>query len=73
MDDLEERSLLRLLTMGRVTELKVAQLFENAFGNLRGTSKARLVDGLSVDGVEDDWPQSRTISAIFFNTLCRDR
>ena len=39
--------------MGRVTELKVAQLFENAFDNLHGTSKARLVDGLLVDGVED--------------------
>jgi hypothetical protein len=34
MDDLEERSLLRLLTIGRVTELKIAQLFESAFGNL---------------------------------------
>jgi hypothetical protein len=53
IEDLEECSLLRLLTMGRVTELKVARLFENAFDNLRGTSKARLVDGLSVDGVED--------------------
>jgi hypothetical protein len=53
MDDLEERSLLRLLTMGRVTELKIAQLFESAFGNLNGTSKARLVDSPSVVGVED--------------------
>lgn len=30
-----------------------AQLFENACDNPHGTSKARLVDGLSVDGVEN--------------------
>jgi hypothetical protein len=58
--------------MGRVTELKFAQLFENAFDNLPGTSKARLVDGLSVDSVEDGTAAiPYYLPAIFLNTLCR--
>lgn len=70
VQELEERSLLPLLTMGRVTELKVAQLFENALDNLHGTSKARLVDGLLVDGVEDGTAViPYYLPVIFFNTL----
>lgn len=49
----DERSLLRLLTMGRVTDKHRAELFEEAFQRLAPDIKAKLVDGLNVDGHKD--------------------
>lgn len=52
-DDPSERALLRLLTMGRVTDKEQAEWFDNAFAELPDSTKKDLVDGLSVDGYLD--------------------
>ncbi|PYH99048.1 hypothetical protein BO71DRAFT_405607 [Aspergillus ellipticus CBS 707.79] len=48
-----ERALLRLCAMGRVADLSLAQLFDGAFRNLPSATREDLVNGLSVDGVDD--------------------
>ncbi|RHZ43510.1 uncharacterized protein CDV56_102226 [Aspergillus thermomutatus] len=49
----EERTLLRLLCMGRGDSLESAEIFQTAFQLLPESTRCRLVDGLSVDGVGD--------------------
>lgn len=46
----EDRALLRLLTMGRTTDKRQAELFSEAFHALEMPVKAQLVRGLNVDG-----------------------
>jgi hypothetical protein len=49
-----ERALLRLLVMGRSTSNKEqAEWFAKAFDELSNSGRQSLVDGLSVDGIED--------------------
>ncbi|KAI5790150.1 hypothetical protein EDC01DRAFT_116698 [Geopyxis carbonaria] len=48
-----ERALLRLLAMGRVDAPATAAVFQRAFDALKPDTKKALVDGLSVDGVDD--------------------
>lgn len=50
----EQRALLRLLTMGRTSTLSRAQLIEQAFHDLDPTHKYLLVQGLNIDGDQDD-------------------
>jgi hypothetical protein len=49
----DERTLLRLLCMGRVDSLESADIFWWAFRLLPESARGRLVDGLSIDGVGD--------------------
>jgi hypothetical protein len=51
--DTHERALLRLLSMGRTATREQAGLFEAAFDALSPSCRNALVDGLSVDGIED--------------------
>ncbi|KKY15532.1 hypothetical protein UCRPC4_g06335 [Phaeomoniella chlamydospora] len=48
-----ERALLRLMCMGRVDNPQNAGLMATAFDGMRNTSRQKLIDGLSVDGIED--------------------
>ena len=48
-----ERALLRLMCMGRVADRPNAELMITAFDGLRATTRERLIDGLSVDGIDD--------------------
>ncbi|PLN80333.1 hypothetical protein BDW42DRAFT_115138 [Aspergillus taichungensis] len=52
-DNSEERALLRLLSMGRVENKDTAVRFQRAFSLLEDPTRRALVDGLSVDGVND--------------------
>ena len=52
-DNSDERALLRLLSMGRVENKGMAVRFQRAFNLLEDPTRRALVDGLSVDGVED--------------------
>ena len=54
VNDPEERALLRLLTMGRTADKQQAELFEAAFDGLDPANKDKLVQGLNVDGNEDE-------------------
>ncbi|KAE8135850.1 hypothetical protein BDV38DRAFT_251090 [Aspergillus pseudotamarii] len=49
----EQRALLRLLCMGRVETKGKAELFQNAFSDLPSSTKTDLVQGLSVNGIQD--------------------
>ncbi|KAG2417739.1 hypothetical protein HFD88_008958 [Aspergillus terreus] len=49
----EERALLRLLCMGRVSSPKEARTFRLAFDRMPSSNKKALVDGLVVDGIDD--------------------
>ncbi|KAF7182371.1 hypothetical protein CNMCM7691_001851 [Aspergillus felis] len=49
----EERTLLRLLCMGRGDSLESAEIFQEAFQLIPESTRRRLVDGLSVDGIGD--------------------
>jgi hypothetical protein len=49
----EERALLRLLAMGRTATKEQAVLFDAAFNELPQTYREALINGLSVDGVDD--------------------
>jgi hypothetical protein len=53
VEDSEERTLLRLLCMGRGDSLESAEIFQAAFQLLPKSPRRRLVDGLSVDGIGD--------------------
>lgn len=53
-DNTQERALLRILCMGRVDNKELATCFNSAFTQLPDGSRQSLVDGLSVDGVDDD-------------------
>ncbi|KAK2872036.1 hypothetical protein FQN49_002612 [Arthroderma sp. PD_2] len=46
-----ERSLLRLLTMGRVADRALADCFSKAFGDLPDSLRKSLIEGLSTDGL----------------------
>jgi hypothetical protein len=50
VSDKEERALLRLLTMGRTTDIDQAELFTEAFNGLDPTHKEWLITGLNIDG-----------------------
>ncbi|PKY05906.1 hypothetical protein P168DRAFT_289314 [Aspergillus campestris IBT 28561] len=52
-DNSDERALLRLLSMGRVENKDVAERFQRAFNLLADPTRRVLVDGLSVDGIDD--------------------
>ncbi|PLB37317.1 uncharacterized protein BDW47DRAFT_39265 [Aspergillus candidus] len=52
-DNSDERALLRLLSMGRVESKDVAERFQRAFNLLADPIRRALVDGLSVDGIDD--------------------
>ena len=49
----EQRALLRLLCMGRVETKEKAEQFQSAFSNLPSSTKIELVQGLSVNGIQD--------------------
>ncbi|KAE8372767.1 hypothetical protein BDV26DRAFT_87115 [Aspergillus bertholletiae] len=49
----EKRALLRLFGMGRVETEAIADQFVKAFKNLSIPTRRRLVDGLSVNGIQD--------------------
>lgn len=49
----ERRGLTRLLCMGRVTKREQAEQFKQAFDQLSSSTKEDLVNGLSVDGLDD--------------------
>ncbi|KNG85983.1 hypothetical protein ANOM_005080 [Aspergillus nomiae NRRL 13137] len=49
----EDRALLRLLCMGRVETRAQAEQFRTAFSTLPDSTKTDLVNGLSVNGIED--------------------
>ncbi|PKX93591.1 uncharacterized protein P174DRAFT_459751 [Aspergillus novofumigatus IBT 16806] len=53
IDNAEDRALLRLLCMGRGDSLESAEMFQTAFQILPESTRRRLVDGLSVDGISD--------------------
>src|SRR6186713_1121207 len=53
VDNEIERSLLRMLCMGRVMTSDLAKLFETAFSMLPKAVSANLVKGLSTDGIDD--------------------
>ncbi|GFF32036.1 hypothetical protein IFM58399_03082 [Aspergillus lentulus] len=53
VENAEERTLLRLLCMGRGDSLDSAEIFQAAFQLLPESNRRRLVDGLSVDGIGD--------------------
>ncbi|GIK05005.1 hypothetical protein Aspvir_009104 [Aspergillus viridinutans] len=53
VENAEERTLLRLLCMGRGDSPESAEMFQKAFQILPESTKRRLVDGLSVDGIGD--------------------
>ncbi|OGM39400.1 hypothetical protein ABOM_012136 [Aspergillus bombycis] len=53
VDNANDRVLLRLCAMGRVTDQKSAQLFEQAFNKLSDGIKQQLTSGLNVDGDGD--------------------
>ncbi|RHZ54421.1 hypothetical protein CDV55_100730 [Aspergillus turcosus] len=53
VENADERTLLRLLCMGRVDSLESADIFWWAFRLLPESARRQLVDGLSVDGVGD--------------------
>ncbi|KAF7125676.1 hypothetical protein CNMCM5793_001915 [Aspergillus hiratsukae] len=53
VENAEQRTLLRLLCMGRGDSLDSAEIFQTAFRLLPESSRRRLVDGLSVDGIGD--------------------
>jgi hypothetical protein len=53
VENAEERTLLRLLCMGRGDSLESARIFQTAFQLLPESTRRRLVDGLSVDGIGD--------------------
>ena len=53
VDSQDQRALLRLLTMGRVTDKRRAELFQQAFDSLAPSKKERLIDGLDVNGYQD--------------------
>jgi hypothetical protein len=50
VSDREERAMLRLLTMGRTSDLEQAELFTKAFDALDKQNKDELVAGLNIDG-----------------------
>ena len=50
VSDKEERALLRLLTMGRTTDIDQAELFSRAFQGLDPRHKQWLIKGLNIDG-----------------------
>ena len=50
VSDKEERALLRLLTMGRTTDVDQAELFSRAFHALDPRHKQWLITGLNIDG-----------------------
>ncbi|KAB8077289.1 hypothetical protein BDV29DRAFT_168423 [Aspergillus leporis] len=52
-DDPRDRAFLRLCAMGRVADEHLARLFDEAFTNLPGKTKQKLIDGLNVDGDDD--------------------
>lgn len=52
-DNSDERALLRLLSIGRVENKDKAEQFQRAFNLLADPTRRALVDGLSVDGVDD--------------------
>jgi hypothetical protein len=49
----QERALLRLLTMGRTSDIPQAELFTDAFYALPQIIRQRLIDGLNVNGYDD--------------------
>jgi len=49
----KERALLRLLTMGRAATRKQAELFEEAFDELKEPFQTLLVEGLNIDAIKD--------------------
>jgi hypothetical protein len=51
--DPTQRALLRLLSMGRVTESTLADHFQEAMNGLQAAVRTDLVNGLMVDGIED--------------------
>ena len=53
VDRPQDRALLRLLCIGRVSSLEDANLFDTAFASLDPIVQSSLVNGLSVDGVDD--------------------
>ncbi|EAL91059.1 hypothetical protein KXW98_003015 [Aspergillus fumigatus] len=53
VENAEERTLLRLLCMGRGDSLESAEMFQAAFQILPEPTRRRLVDGLSVAGIGD--------------------
>ncbi|GIJ83308.1 hypothetical protein Asppvi_002127 [Aspergillus pseudoviridinutans] len=53
VENAEERTLLRLLCMGRGDSLESAEMFHTAFQALPESTRRRLVDGLIVDGIGD--------------------
>ncbi|KAB8224199.1 hypothetical protein BDV33DRAFT_227522 [Aspergillus novoparasiticus] len=52
-EDLEKRALLRLLCMGRVETKAKAEQFQKAFSDLPSSTKTALVEGMSVNGIDD--------------------
>ena len=54
VSDKEERALLRLLTMGRTTDIDQAELFSQAFHGLDQRHKQWLITGLNIDGNPDE-------------------
>ncbi|PWY86804.1 hypothetical protein BO70DRAFT_369855 [Aspergillus heteromorphus CBS 117.55] len=48
-----DRAFLRLCAMGRVADLPLAQLFDEAFNSLPDETRDALVNGLNVDGLDD--------------------
>ncbi|KIW21858.1 uncharacterized protein PV07_12721 [Cladophialophora immunda] len=54
VDHPEDRALLRLLTMGRTTDIQQAELFSTTFNALDKIAKDQLVAGLNVDGIANE-------------------
>ena len=48
-----ERALLRLMCLGRVDNRSNAELMISAFDGMRPTTRQHLIDGMSVDGIDD--------------------